>query len=93
MCCDLCWGSSSGSMLALRFKEPSSGDASVPLKDPDCLRERLDSLWVLGGLGLLSLDGGLKFGGGKLLMLWGSTPSGLSNDRGGFEPAVPGNCF
>ena len=67
-------------MAALRLRELSSmeacccwGDSEEPaLKTPDWRRETLDSLWVLGGLGLLSLEGGLALGGGKVaLMDWG----------------------
>ena len=94
VCCVLDCGSSSLSFVALRFNELSSGSA-VPLPNtPDCRRERLESLWVLGGLGLESLEGGLTLGGGKLLIFWGSTPSGLSKETGGFVLLpTPGNCF
>lgn len=79
------------SLLALRFSdESSSSDRWAPLeKTPDCRRESVGSWLTLGGLGLLSVDGGVGLGRGREEILIGSIPSaGLSSKR-----LLVGNCF
>lgn len=76
VCWFLCEGSPEIlSVLALRFKPWSSCSAEAAvddpgvLKTPDWRRDGLCSVFTLGGLGLLSLEGGLLFGMGKRVRL------------------------
>lgn len=80
------------SSLALRFRVGSSVDESGAvelLNTPDCRRDMAGSWLTLGGLGLLSVDGGVGLGIERGLILRGSTPSGGDRSKG----LLVGNCF
>ena len=78
------------SSLAFRFNDGSSFDSGVDLLNtPDCRRDMVGSWFVLGGLGLLSVEGGVGFGMGNEEMLIGSMPSGGERSKG----LLVGNCF
>ena len=78
------------SSLAFRFNDGSSLTSGVELllNTPDCRRDIAGSWLVLGGLGLLSVDGGVGLGMGNDEMLIGSMPSGGERSK-----VLVGNCF
>lgn len=84
------------SSLAFRLSVGSSGDCSdsvgVPLENtPDWRLDMAGSWLTLGGLGLLSVEGGVGFGMGIEVRLRGFMPSGGTTSKG-FDGLV-GNCF
>ena len=82
------------SSLALRFNDGSSFVLGLPLPSaldtPDCGRDVAGSWATLGGLGLLSVEGGVGLGITNGLMFKGSTPSGGDMSK---MLLLEGNCF
>ncbi len=82
------------SSLAFRFNDGSSlvveGLTPSMLKTPDCGLDVAGSWGLLGGLGLLSVEGGVGLGIPSGLIFRGSTPSGGDMSK---ILLLAGNCF